>query len=508
MDLFNSDLDASHQQHLWRLAACQWQSGVLPGAEALARARQSLAQALPDKGIGFESSRKHILEELAPALNGSSISPNYYGFVTGGVTPAALFADNIVSAYDQNVHAHLPRHSIVTDVEFRALGLLVDLFELDRKSWHNGTFTTGATASNLLGLACGREFVLQAAFATRGLGPAQSTGESGLFEVMCAAGVTGIQVLSTMPHSSLGKAAGILGIGRANVKTVGRQENPLCFDMAQLERELGRSDKASIVAVSCGEVNTGRFATTGLHELRQLRKLCDQYGSWLHVDGAFGIFGRVLEDGAEFASIKRGCEGLELADSIGGDGHKLLNVPYDCGFFLCRHLQLATNVFQNANAAYLNSGRADESAAVPSPLNIGIENSRRFRALPVYASLLAYGRTGYRQMLQRQVRLARMIAGWLYDHPHYILLPNDGSKQDLLERTYLIVLFRATNSALNEELEDKINATSKIFVSGTSWSGQPACRIAIANWRVDEERDFSVVKAALDSVFPQESFDS
>jgi len=89
------------------------------------------------------------------------------------------------------------------------------------------------------------------------------------------------------------------------------------------------------VVISCGEVNTGHFATAGIQQLQQLRKLCDQYGSWLHVDGAFGIFGRILdEDVSEFASITRGCEGLDLADSITGDAHKLLNVPYDCGFFL------------------------------------------------------------------------------------------------------------------------------------------------------------------------------
>jgi glutamate/tyrosine decarboxylase-like PLP-dependent enzyme len=316
---------------------------------------------------------------------------------------------------------------------------------------------------------------------------------------MQASGLSGLQVLSTLPHSSLVKAAGILGIGRANVKNICRDDNPLLFDLVKLEAELARSEKATIVAVSCGEVNTGHFATAGLEEMLEIRRLCDKYGAWLHVDGAFGIFGRVLDDSPEFASIKKGCQGIELADSITGDGHKLLNVPYDCGFFLCRHPAVAHDVFQNANAAYLTASMTD-GPSIPSPLNIGIENSRRFRALPVYTSLLAYGRDGYQAMLQRQIRLARKIVGWVFDHPAYEVLPEASNKEDLLERTYMSVLFSAKDDALNQGLTSTINATSRIYVSGTSWQGRSACRIAISNWRVDVERDFAIVADVLESV--------
>ncbi|KKA23672.1 Aromatic-L-amino-acid decarboxylase [Rasamsonia emersonii CBS 393.64] len=487
-----------------------WKSGVLPNPEALARARQSLKDVLPSEGLGLERVRDHILQDIVPGFNAASLSPNYYGFVTGGVTPAALFADNVVSIYDQNVQVHLSDHSIATDVEFKALSLLTDLLGLDRQSWQNGTFTTGATASNIMGLACGREFVLRAAAAERG-SPIDSVGEYGFFEVMQAAGLSGLQVLSTMPHSSLGKAAGILGIGRANLKGICTSQNPLEIDMQRLEEELARPDRASIVVISCGEVNTGHFATAGREQMQELRKLCDKYGAWLHVDGAFGIFGRILNDSTpEFASITRGCAGLEMADSITGDAHKFLNVPYDCGFFLCRHpsSSLAEDVFRNANAAYLSdsSGRtpADEPT-IPSPLNVGIENSRRFRALPVYASLLSYGKDGYRDLLERQIRLARTIAGWLFDHPAYTALPVSRTKADLVAKTYTIVLFRANEEALNRDLTRRINATSKMFVSGTSWEGKPACRIAVSNWRVEEQRDIAVVMSVLERVVQESS---
>ncbi|KAL5000374.1 pyridoxal phosphate-dependent transferase [Aspergillus recurvatus] len=503
MSTMNVDIKATAKEHvqlqqeLWEISQTE-KSTVLPDASSLAQARSSLPQSLDDKGIGYESTRRHILDDLVPAFNMSSISPLYYGFVTGGVTPAALFADGIVSAYDQNVQVHLPEHTIATDVEYTTLGLLADLLRLDR-AWHHGTFTTGATASNILGLACGREYVVRQALRKSGLTSTKSVGETGLFEAMHAAGLSGIQILSTMPHSSLVKAAGVLGIGRANVQDVSVDNHPLGFDLVKVEARLRDPSKATIIAVSCGEVNTGHFATGGLNEMQKLRKLCDEYSAWLHVDGAFGIFGRILPDTPEYAAVRKGCEGIELADSIAGDGHKMLNVPYDCGFFLTRHGDEAVGVFQNANAAYLTGGTSD-APSIPSPLNIGLENSRRFRALPVYASLLAYGSRGYRATIEEQIRLARKITEWLYDHPKYNVLPEVDNKKELLDKTYMVVLFSAKDDELNRQLAAKIDETRRIYVSGTSWQNRPACRIAISNWRAQADRDFSVVKEVLDEV--------
>lgn len=496
-----TNISASEQEkilgNLWKAAQGLGEGHVLPTVDQLNRARASLYNSLPEEGVGFHSVQRHILDDIVPAFNGASINPNYYGFVTGGVTPAALFADAVVSAYDQNVQVHQQNHSIVTDVEFKTLGLLLELLKLDVRLWLNGTFTTGATASNIIGLACGCEFVIRKAAQREG-SPIESAAAFGLHEVLQSIGVSSIQVLSTLPHSSLVKAAGVLGIGRMNVRDISTKANPLHIDLEKLQTELCKSDVVSIVAISCGEVNTGRFASASLDDLRKIRQLCDRHGAWLHVDGAFGIFGRLVGDDAEFMAIKEGCDGIELADSITGDAHKLLNVPYDCGFFFCRHACIASEVFQNANAAYLASVDGRDSF-IPSPLNIGIENSRRFRALPVYASLLAYGEVEYRNMLHRQIRLARMIYGWIFDHPGYTALPETTSREEMLDLTYMVVLFRAKDGDLNRALEAKINATSRMFVSGTTWAGAPACRIAISNWRVDEKRDFALVTEVLES---------
>ncbi|KAK2816024.1 hypothetical protein FQN49_008059 [Arthroderma sp. PD_2] len=498
-----------HSKLLWDASLNPPSRGVLPSAASLAHSRSSIVTKLPLDGRGYEQTKDHLFNDIIPGLNDSAGNANYYGFVTGGVTPAALLADNVVSAYDQNVCVHLVDHSVSTDVEHAALGLLKDLFGLERSEWPHGTFTTGATGSNLVGLACGREYVLRKAVERKGgkgdIGSGSitdSVGEYGVAAALEAAGLKGLQVLSTMPHSSVGKAAGMLGIGRANVKSMfspaaETDGQPLKFDFEKLEKELARTDVASIVSVSCGEVNTGRFATKGLEEFKRIRALCDKYNAWLHVDAAFGMFGRLLDDGPEFDVIKKGGEGIEFADSITGDGHKLLNVPYDCGFFFSRHGDVAEDVFRNPNAAYLASSGGD---SIPTPLNIGVENSRRFRALPVYSTLVAYGKDGYRAMVEKQIRLARLITGWLYDHPKYTVLGGAGSKQELLDATYIIVLLKAKDEKLNSELANAINATGKMFVSGTKWTGESACRIAISNWKVQVERDFMLVKDVLDGI--------
>ncbi|OAL46028.1 PLP-dependent transferase [Pyrenochaeta sp. DS3sAY3a] len=474
---------------------------VLPTPQSLAHALSSLPLHLPHTGLGLSATLSHIHADLTPAFNASSRSPHYYGFVTGGVAPAAALADNLVSLHDQNVQVHLPGETIATGLEDRTLALLCELLDLEPGHWPHRTFTTGATASNVLGLACGREYIIAEASAHR-TDAQNSVGEVGIVEAMRVAGIDEMQILTTVPHSSLAKAASILGLGRASVKAVGRADAPHKFDIAQLKKLLEQPGAASIVAVSASEVNTGLFATSSQHEMQELRNLCDMYGAWLHVDGAFGILGRVLDASSpKYATITQACAGLELADSITGDGHKLLNVPYDCGFFLSRHRSMAERVFQNPNAAYLASGNDSDPEPIMSPLNIGLENSRRFRALPVYANLLAYGKAGYAGMLARQIDLARGIADFIIKSEDYVLLPEvAGSAEEALSRIYIIVLFRARDEQLNARLVGKIKASRKIYVSGTSWDGKPACRFAVSNWQTDVGRDLPVIKQVLQDV--------
>ncbi|KAF6807528.1 pyridoxal-dependent decarboxylase [Colletotrichum sojae] len=468
---------------------------TLPSAAALSNASASLPRPEAEgylSPLGTEATLSHILDEIVPGLNGQARSGRYYGFVTGGTLPVAEAADNIVTALDQNVQVHLPSQTVATELESVALRMLADLLDLEpgrgagEEVWKGRTFTTGATASNILGLACGREAVVE----KRG----GKVGEDGLLGACVAAGIREIQVLTSMGHSSLSKAASVVGLGRASVKELRvSADEPWRLDLQAVERELAREGVASIIAVSAGEVNTGRFAMDGLEEMRKLRELADRFGAWIHVDGAFGIFARALDDTPEFKGIKAAAAGLELADSITVDGHKLLNVPYDCGMFFTRSLSTLTSVFTNPNAAYLSSG----PSSIPSPLNIGLENSRRFRALPAYAVLRSEGRSGLAAILGRMVLLARRIAQWIRESEAYELLPEGDWS---LDETHMIVLFRARDDGLNDELVERINTTRQMYVSGTSWKGRKAVRVAVGTWKVDIERDFDAVTKVLGQV--------
>lgn len=481
------------------IAMSSQQDLVLPSQDALQHARSTLLTSLPTQGIGHEQAQRHLEKDIVPALNGNSKSSRYYGFVTGGSTPIATFADKLAVEEDQNVQVHLPNETVATNVEDAALRLLCDLLRLDPSDWPHRTLTTGATASNIVGLACGREYVV--AEAAKRLGKEASIARDGLLSATRKAEMHEIQILTTVPHSSLRKAASIIGLGHAAVIDVSEPSAPHRFSHEALEKVLATPNTASIIAISAAEVNTGLFATTGLFELTAIRSLADKYGAWIHVDAAFGLQARILPPtDLSFKSIVAGVEGLELADSITGDAHKLLNVPYDCGFIVSKNLDIAQQVFQNPNAVYLNAGGSE--ITIPSPLNIGLENSRRFRALPVYASLAAHGKSGYLDILTRQIRLAREIASYILQHPSYELLPQapSANSEDRVAEIYIIVIFRAKDDELNRELVKRVNSSRRIYLSGTQWEGKAAARFAVANWQVDVERDLAVIKEVLQEV--------
>ncbi|KAF5019147.1 hypothetical protein F66182_8852 [Fusarium sp. NRRL 66182] len=487
-DLFNLDVQRARLSRRNDPNSEPALAPTLPAPPAIQAAEAKLPR--PDAenyldGLAQEDVLRHIIQDIVPACNGQASSSRYYGFVTGGTLPIAEWADNVVSRLDQNVQVHLPTQYIATTLEDAALEMLVSLLKLG--DWKGRTFTTGATGSNVLGLACGREAILE----RRG----QSVGEVGLLAACLSAGVGEVQVLTSAGHSSLSKAASVVGFGRASVKELRLSESePWRLDMEALERALQKKNAASVIALSAGEVNTGRFALAGAEEMRKVRELADKYGAWIHVDGAFGVFARALPDEHDYKTLHRRVEGLELADSITVDGHKLLNVPYDCGMFLTRSPAILQSVFTNPNAAYLSSGGV---STIPSPLNIGLENSRRFRALPAYAVLLSEGRPGMASLFANMTALSRQVAAFLRDSEQYQLLPDDGAS---LDEIFMIVLFRAKDPKLNDELVQKINGTRQMYVSGTTWKGEKAVRMAVSNWMVNVAKDFKVVSSILNHV--------
>ena len=222
---------------------------------------------------------------------------------------------------------------------------------------------------------------------------------------------------------------------------------------------------------------------------------------------AFGLFASRLPNTPPYTTIKSGILGLHPADSITTDAHKLLNVPDDTGIFFTRHPTILTQVFSNTNAPYLSS---DSQDGIISPLNLGIENSRRWRALPVYANLISYGRLGLQEMIVRMVELARGIAKFIATqcdgflevlfpeaHPHPSTSALQTSHSSDIERIFIITTFRARDRDANASLVKRINEHGRIYVSGTVIEGEPAARIAVGKWDVDVEGDLRVVRDVL-----------
>lgn len=395
---------------------------------------------LASDSSGTQAAFTEFMQRIAPHLSATA-GPRYFGFVTGGCTPAALLADWIVAGTDQNVAQG--GDSISSEVESQALAWLRELFQLP--SNFEGILTTGATASNILGLLCARQFAGE----QQGLDIAR--------DGFCDADIS---VFSATPHASSQKAMAIVGLGRNQIQAVDCLPDSEAMEVTSLAKRLAaNTSPGKIVIASAGTV-TG----TDFDDLVAIAALCKQHNAWLHVDAAFGIFSRLLPEKRALSA------GLELADSITSDGHKWLNVPYDCGIFYTRHLAYLQQVCSVA-APYLDIG-----SAAPSFMDRGIENSRRFRALPVWMTLQAYGIEGYRNMIADNCKHALQLANWIDASEHYELLSPCNLN---------VVVFRpkhCSDAEVKQRL-GQINASGETFMTPGFWGGKSAIRAAISNWK-------------------------
>ncbi|ORY66809.1 pyridoxal phosphate-dependent transferase [Leucosporidium creatinivorum] len=485
-------------------------------AELVNRAFEGIPRDLPEEGLGLEAVTDLLLNTIAPAMAGGQAGPRWYGLVTGGVLPAAQLADQLVTSYDPNVQVHNLEDTLTSSLTPLTMRHLLSLLRLPPSLFTQNTLTTGATSSNILGLSLGRDAVISRLKASQGV-TGWSVPEDGF-------GGVEVDVLCAVPHASIRKAAAIAGIGRRNVLELADADSamPCDFRMGELEERLKANwgtGRGSIVVTSAGEVNTGGW--TSNHT--RIRELCDLYGAWLHIDAAFGAFATLLPEFAHLAGD------LALGDSITSDAHKCLNVPYDCGLFFSRGPNgLYTLCGPGGNApAYLTASAGEGNAEfaaleeyrnAPSPLFMGIENSSRFRALPLLSSLLSLGRQGYIDLFARNISFATHITTFLRSHASYdVLLPTTSEAPDY--RQMNIVLFSPSSSAPSrfqgadgsKQLVKEINGGRKMFVTGTVWRGRGAIRLAVSNWRTEVPggerevdgyggRDWEAVKGVLDGV--------
>lgn len=398
---------------------------------------------LGETGVGGLETLRQFAARFGDAMPASN-GPRFWGFVTGGTTPAAVMGDWLASIYDVNmpVRANSPGPQI----EDEAIAMLRDLFGLPES--FSGTFVSGATMANLTGLATGREWLA----ARRGMSVARD-GISALPR---------IRVLSGEPHSSSLKALSILGLGRASVTHVPvLPDDREAVDLPALARALQSDPETpTIVIANAGTVNTVDF-----DDLRAIAAMRAITPLWLHVDGAFGGFARCSPRYADRV------DGLELADSITIDAHKWLNVPYDSAMVFTRHPAAQAQVFQNT-AAYIG-----DVGDPPDYVHMAPESSRRLRALPAWFSLTAYGRAGYRAIVEQCCDCASDLAARIErSDPFRLLAPVRMN----------VVCFTLTDAPTAERVgrfAAALRDDGRVFLTPTRFKGVAGLRAAFSNWR-------------------------
>ena len=405
---------------------------------------------LPDTGADATETLD-LLAEIGGPATVASTGPDYYGFVTGATYPVALGASFLADAWDQN--AALPAMSpIAMTLHDVTRGWLIDLLGLPTHT--DVTYVTGATVANASCIAAARDELLERA--------GWNTQRDGLF------GAPEINVIiGAQAHSTLRKSLGLVGLGRERAIVVpaddeGRMIAEHLPDPATLTGPV-------LVCAQAGEVNTGAFDP--FDAIADWLAPIDN--GWLHVDGAFGLWALADPSRSELVA------GLTRADSWATDGHKWLNVTYDCGIVFVAREGALVRTFTSA-AGYL------PAEAGFAPVHHTPQSSQRARQIEVWAVLRTLGRAGVAELVQRTSSCATLIADRLR-----------AADFDILNDVVLNqVLVRHRDGATTERLVASIQADGRIWCGPTVWNGETALRISVSSWKTsaaDAERAADVI---------------
>ncbi len=409
---------------------------VAPTAEAIA-GLERFDETLPAHPSEPETVLQLLDEIGSPATIGSA-GGRFFGFVIGGSLPAALAANWLASAWDQNSALYRVTPGTAR-LEQIALQWLLDVLHLPPTA--AGAFVSGATVANFTALAAARHAVLsRAGWDVEG---------QGLFGAPLITVVVGAEA-----HPTLFKALGLLGLGRQRVVQV-----PVDHQGRIRLEALPPLAGPTIVCAQAGNINTGAF-----DPIRDICAYAHQAGAWVHVDGAFGLWALATP---ALAHLTRG---LEQADSWATDAHKWLNVPYDSGLAFVREAE-ALRAAMAITADYLPTATAQRNPADYTP-----ELSRRARGVEVWAALRSLGRSGLADLIERCCRHARRFAQGLKAAGYEVL-------NDVVLNQVLVSFGDAATT--NRVIAD-IQADGTCWVGGTVWQGQTAMRISVSSWSTTE----------------------
>ena len=404
---------------------------VAPSAEAVAGLSALLVD-LPTEATSPEVVLELLHTHGSPAtvINGSG---RYFGFVNGGMVPAALGAALLVSAWDQNAAFQI-QSPVAIQLEATALAWVAELLGLPAGT--GGAVVTGATMANFCALAAARHAILERA--------GWDVEQDGLFGAPPITVVVGDEV-----HSSLVKALGMLGLGRNRVIRV-----PVDGQGRMRVDALPHMNERTILCLQAGNVNTGAFDPAAA-----ICPAARAAGAWIHVDGAFGLWATVSE------RLRHLTAGFELADSWATDGHKWPNAGYDCGVALVRDPR-TLKAAMSIQAAYLVQGEQRE------PSHYNPELSRRARGVELWATLRSLGRNGMAAIVERTSGYARRFAEELRAAGYEIL--------NEVVINQVLVSFGSAEKTLR--VAERLQQEGTCWCGSTVWQGRTAMRISVSSW--------------------------
>lgn len=429
---------------------------------------RSLSRPVPEKSSLPTDVIAELTRTLEPGITAMP-SGRFFGWVIGGALPSALAADWLTSTWDQNAGSAdgTPAAAAVEQV---ALEWILELCDLPRHA--SAALVTGGQMANTTCLAAARGEVLHA--------HAWDVEAKGL------PGSPRVHVLvGAERHDTITRSLRLLGLGAANACAVDTDSQGRMRPDA-LAKALDGVDGPTIICAQAGNVNTG--AIDPMSEIVQVverhRSRGPQGGTWLHVDGAFGLWARAS------AKLRGSIAGVERADSWATDAHKWLNTPYDCGVAITSHPEAHRRAL-GMRAAYLPD---PDKNAVRTPWDFSPELSRRARGIAVYAALHQLGRSGVEELVDLCCALARRFAEKLSPMKGVRILNQVSLNQ-------VLVRFQdpagKDDDAHTDQVIHRVKESGVCYMTGTTWRGQSAMRISVCNWSTDEEDVDLSVKAIL-----------
>lgn len=423
----------------------------VPAQASVAQMRAVFGGPLPETGSDAAEVIDFLGTQAPPGLVAMG-SGRFFGFVIGGTHPAALAADWLVSAWDQNAGLRLvtTAHSAIEDA---AAAWLLDLLGLPAESGVG--FVTGCTMANFTGLAAARGAQLRRA--------GWDEARAGLF------GAPRVRVLvGAQRHDTIDLALRYLGLGAPEPIATDAQGR---IEVAALERALAAQPGApAIVCLQAGNLHSGAF-----DDFAPAIAVAHAHGAWVHVDGAFGLWA------AASPRLRALVLGVEGADSWATDAHKTLNVPYDCGVAIVRDAAaLRAAMAMHGDYLIMDAGGGDPCDRVP-------ELSRRARAVPTWAVLRCLGRRGVAALVERLCERAREFADGAAGIPGARVLNDVG---------YTQVCVAFEDDDRTRAIGQRLLADGTAWITGSIWQGRAVLRISVSSWATDSD-DVARALAAL-----------